>query len=369
MTVEPQVLSTRDLNRATLARQLLLERTTDPVTSVVSRVVGLQAQAAASPFVGLWSRVEGLTRDDVAALVESRELVKATLMRGTLHLATADDYPWLRSTLRPVLTDALASVARNRGGVPDVDALVAATRALLAAGPRSFADITAMLTSLDPQGDAGVLRYAVRTHLPLVQVPTSTRWCFPGNPTWTTAEQWLGRPVDADPDPRGLVRRHLAAFGPGTAADISTWSYLAGPDAVLETMRDELVVHHDASGRELFDVPGAPCPGAGTAAPPRFLPEFDNLLLSHRDRTRFVPDAHRRKVFLPGLRVAATLLVDGVVAGTWAVTRRGRALATLTVTPFATLPVGVRAEVAGEAESLVRFVAPEARDHAVEIPT
>lgn len=367
--VEPQVLTARELNRATLARQLLLGRTTGPVPSVVSHLVGLQAQAAVSPFVSLWSRVEGLSRDDVAALVEARDLLKATLMRGTLHLTAAADYPWLRSTLQPVLTDALTAVAKNRGGVPDIDAMVTAARTLLADGPRSFADITDLLTSMDPEGDAGIMRYAVRTHLPMVQVPTSARWCFPGNPTWTTAEQWLGRPVHAEPDPRALVRRYLTAFGPGSAADVGTWSYLPGVDAVVDSMRDELVVHLDTRGRELFDVPGAPLPGGDVDAPPRFLPEFDNLLLSHVDRTRFVPDSDRKKVYLPGLRVAATLLVDGVVAGTWAVSRRGKALATLTVTPFRTLPRRVGAEVVVEAERLVRFVVPDVRDHAVEVAT
>lgn len=364
-----RALTLRDLNRATLARQHLAARTADPVATVVGHLVGLQAQTSMAPFVGLWTRVEGLTRDGVAAPVESRELVKATLMRGTLHLARATDYPVLRSTLQPVLTAALEDVAKGRGGVPDVPALVAAARELLGTRPRSFTEITALLTELVPDGDPGVMRYAVRTHLPLVQVPTSAHWSFPGNPTWALAEEWLGAPVDAEPDDGTLVRRYLAAFGPATAKDVSTWCYLGGLEAVVTSMRDELVVYRDETGRELFDVPGAPLPDGGVDVPPRFLPEFDNLLLSHADRRRFVPEEHRRQVYLPGLRVAATLLVDGFVAGTWKVERQGKKLATLRLVPFSPLPRAVRAAVADEAERLVRFAAPDARGVAVEIAT
>lgn len=367
--MDGRVLTLRDLNRATLARQRLLGRVDEPVGDVVGHLVGLQAQAAISPFVGLWTRVEGVTRDDVARLLATRELVKATLMRGTLHVARAVDYPVLRSTLQPVLTDGLAAVAKNRGGVPDVPALVAAARGLLTGEPRSFKDITALFTELDPDGDAGIMRYAVRTHLPMVQVPTSAQWCFPGNPTWSLADEWLGGPVDADPDAAGLVRRYLAAFGPGTAADVGTWSYLPGLEQVVEAIRDDLVVHRDEKGRELFDVEDAPLPGGEAEAPPRFLPEFDNVLLSHSDRRRLVADEHRKRVFLPGLRVAATVLVDGFVAGTWKVERQGRKLATLTASPFGALDRADRTALVEEAEHLVRFVAPDARDHAVEVAT
>jgi len=363
------VLTRRGLNRATLARQHLLARTGDDVATVVGHLVGLQAQAAMAPFVGLWTRIKDLTRDDVAAPIGSREIVKATLMRGTLHLARAADYPVLRSTLQPVLTAALEDVASRRGGVPDVPALVTAARELLATPPRSFTEITARLTELEPDGDPGVMRYAVRTHLPLVQVPTSAPWCFPGNPVWSLADDWLGGATEAPPDGAALVRRYLAAFGPATAKDVATWCYLRDLDAVVAALRDELVVHRDEKGTELFDVQGAPLPDDDADAPPRFLPEFDNLLLSHTDRRRFVPEEHRKRVFLPGLRVAATLLVDGSVAGTWTVERQGKKLATLRLSPFSPLPRATRAAVLDEAEPLVRFAAPDARAVAVEVAT
>jgi len=359
-----RILTLRDLNRAALARQLLLERATLPVTDALERLVGLQAQLASAPFVGLWTRLRDFTRDDLAGLIAARAVVKATLMRSTLHLVTTDDYLRLRATLQPVLTSAFETIAKGRGAAVDVEHVVAAARAFLTEKPRTFAEISAMLTALQPDADLGAMRYGVRTHLPLIQVPIAGGWSYPGNPQFALAETWLGRPIPTEDHFRELVLRYLGAFGPATVTDLQTWSGLGKLKDALEKLKPELVVYRDDHKRELLDLPGAPLPDADTPAPERFLPEFDNLLLSHTKRTRVIADAHRKQVYLPGLRVAATILVDGFVRGVWKVETVKRA-ATLLIEPLEPLTPANRAALAEEGERLVRFVEPEAKSHAV----
>ncbi len=217
-------LTIRGLNRATLARQHLLERATLPVADALTELAGRQAQQAAAPYVGLWTRLAGFERDHLAEVITDRSIVKATMMRATLHLVTAVDYLRWRTTLQPVLTAAAEAIARQRDATLDTDRLLGLTRAYLADGPRTFAEITTMLEEALPDGDVRANRYAVRTHLPLVQVPTDTRWSYPGNPAFTLAETWLGQPVDPAPDRPGLIRRYLRAFGPAALTDLQTWS-------------------------------------------------------------------------------------------------------------------------------------------------
>jgi hypothetical protein len=248
--------------------------------------------------------------------------------------------------------------------------MVAAARAFMQTEPRSFAELTTLLTDLVPDGDPGAMRYAVRTHLPLVQVPTETRWSYPGNPRFTLAETWLDTPLpdhgQADQRLPDLVKRYLAGFGPASVNDMQTWSYLADLQPVFDGLRPNLVVYRDERGRELFDLgsPTVEIEPADAPAPVRFLPEFDNLLLAHQDRTRFVPNAVRARVYLPGLRVAATVLIDGFVAGTWS-TALAKRDATLEVVLFESPGRSVRAAVEEEAERLVRFVEPDAKTFAV----
>ncbi|MCC6801463.1 MAG: AlkZ family DNA glycosylase, partial [Anaerolineae bacterium] len=214
-----------------------------------------------------------------------------------------------------------------------------------------------------PDIDIGSIRYTVRTHLPLVQVPVATGWSYPGSPQFTLADAWLGKPVDDANDLPRLVRRYLAAFGPARVTDIQTWSGLKLKGA-LDTIKPELVTYRDEQGGELLDLPDAPLPDADTPAPERFLPEFDNLLLSHSNRTRVVADAYRSKVYLPGLRVAATILVDGFVRGAWKV-EKAKGAAALAIEPFTALTAANRAALKAEGKRLVRFIEPEAKTHAV----
>ena len=355
-----RVLTLRELNRATLARQLLLQRAQTSVPEAIERLVGLQAQQAAPPYVGLWTRVQSFRRDDLATLIENRSVVKATLMRSTLHLFTAADYLRLRATLQPVLTSAWEAIFKELKGNFDLDKLLDVARPYIAEEPRSFADITTKLLDAMPGFEAGALRYGVRTHLPLIQVPIRKQWSYPGNPQFTLAESWLGTPIPTQADMRMLTLRYLAAFGPARVTDMQTWSGLPKLKQNFEALRSELVTYRDEQGVELFDLPTIELPPAETPAPARFLPEFDNVLLSHSNRTRVVADAYKSKVYLPGLRVAATVLVDGFVAGVWRV-EKTKGDAALTVEPFVPLDAATRQDLQEEGETLVRFLEGDAK--------
>jgi hypothetical protein len=197
-------------------------------------------------------------------------------------------------------------------------------------------------------------------------VPTADRWAFPTQAKFALAEDWLDRPIADDPSPDALVLRYLAAFGPATAADVQTWSGLQGMKAVLDGLRPQLATFRDEHGRELFDLPDAPRPDADVPAPPRFLPEFDNLVLAHADRTRVLADEHRGVVVTKNLRVRSTFLWDGVVRGTWEIKRK-RVAATLHLAPFEPLPKGAADALAAEGEALLRFVEEDAGTFDVQL--
>ncbi len=360
-----RILALREINRATLARQLLLERSSMVATAAVERLVGMQAQLASAPYVGLWTRLTDFSRGDLAGAIERREVVKVSLMRATLHLASAADYLHFRTTLSPVLEGAAESITKNREPI-DAERVLRVARAYISEAPRTFAEISAMLLEDMPDKDVGAMRYTVRTHIPMVQVPVSSGWSYPAKPAFTIAEDWLGKPFDTEARLPELIKRYLAAFGPATTADMQTWSFLKLPElkAAVETLRSELVTYRDPKKRELFDLLDMPLPDGDAPAPIRFLPEFDNLVLSHKDRTRVVAEEHRKKVYLPGLRVAATILVDGFVGAVWTVAK-AKGVATLTVEPLVALTKAQRSEIAEEGERLVRFVEPEAKDYTV----
>lgn len=361
-----RILTLRELNRTILARQMLVSRTSGSAPEAVSRLVGLQAQSAMAPFVGLWTRVENLSREEVAGLIEDRTILKATMMRGTLHLLTAADYLEFRSTLQPVFDAALAGILKGRADGLDVPKLLAAAKPFLAESPRSFAELTRMAEKLLPGTDPGAMRYTIRMRLPLVQVPVAKGWSFPGNPKYALAESWLGRTVPPGDRFKELVLRYLSAFGPASAADLQTWSGL-GKER-MEALRPELKTYRDEKGKELFDRPDLHIEDPDHPAPERFLPEYDNLLLSHANRTRVIADEHRSKVYIPVLRVRSTILVDGFVAGTWKV-EKSKGTATLIVEPFAKLSRSSRTALSEEGEMLVRFVGYDAKLHEVRFET
>ena len=364
-------LTRADLGRATLARQMLLERSSCDVVEAVERLAGMQAQEPKHPFAGLWTRLGGFSEADLRTALRERAVVRATLMRSTLHLMSAADYVALRMALQPPASVALRVLGARAEGL-DLEKVLPAARKLLEQGPLTFDEIRRGLHERFPGVNDRALGYAVRTLVPLVMVPDDeARWGFGRSVAFTLAEQWLDEPLveDVDRAARALVRRYLGAFGPGSAKDVQAWSGAGGVTAVLDAMRSELEVFTDEGGRrELFDLPGAPRPGADVEAPPRLLPEFDNLVLAWDDRSRVIADEHRPRVTTKNLRVRATFLVDGAVAGTWTIAVKRR-VATLTLEPFGprAVPRRARRDLEAEAERLLRLVEPEARDHAVAL--
>lgn len=353
-------ISQRGLNRALLARQMLLKKEGVPTVEALERLVGLQAQQARPPFVGLWSRVEGFRREDLKSLVEERQAIRGTMMRCTLHLLSRRDFVAFRPVLQPVLTGAMRSILGARAGTFDLQEILEIAAGMFRQQPRTFTEIRQALIEHYPEADERAMGYAVRTHLPLVIVPNEHDWSFRADPLFTLAEEWLGQPLPDQECPREIVRRYLAAFGPATPADVQAWSGLRGLAPVLKALRPELATFRDERGRELFDLPEAPRPHEETPAPARFIAEFDNLILSHADRTRVIADEYRPPVMGKNAVIRATVLTDGFIAGMWRVTRSGKR-ATLTVEEFAPLPSSAREELAAEAESLVSFVEPEAQ--------
>jgi len=318
----PPVLSRRALNRALLARQHLLERVEWPASEMIEGLVGMQSQAPLAPYVGLWTRISGFAPPELAQLMSDRAAVRASLMRYTLHLVTARDYLAMRPILAPLLAQRfrVSPFRRNLVGV-DLDELARLARALIEERPRTAADLGSGLAERWPGRDPQSLSAAVGHLLPLVQLPPRGVWATGGLPTWGLAEAWLGEAVGTDPSPDRLVLRYLGAFGPASINDIQNWSGLSRLAEVVERQRGQLVLFHDERGRELFDLPDAPRPDEDTPAPPRFVPEYDNLLLGHKDRTRVI-DAHHSTPLFPGTGgVLGSVLLDGRFAGGWRISR------------------------------------------------
>jgi len=350
------VLGPRALNRALLARQMLLERGPLPAAEAIERLAGMQAQAPAAPYVGLWTRLRDFRPDDLARLLVERRAVRIALMRGTVHLVSARDALTLRPLVQPVFDRDLrvnSTYARGLAGV-DLGALAAHGRALVEERPRTMTELRALLHARWPDRDAASLAYAIRNLVPLVQVPPRGLWGVGGLPTLTSAEAWLGRPLARRPSLRGMVRRYLAAFGPASVMDVQEWSGLTRLGAAVERIRPELRVFRDERGTELFDLPDAPRPDPAALAPPRFLPEYDNLLVSHADRSRVVAEADRGRITVDGREIVGTVLVDGFARGTWKIHRKG-GRSVLAVAPFGRLARAEAAALAEEGERLLGF--------------
>ncbi len=361
-----ETLDLRALNRATLARQLLLARESVTPLAAIERLVGLQAQAPRPPFVGLWTRLKDFKREDLLRLLKQKKVVRATALRGTLHLLSARDFLALRGALQPALDWAMQSLLRERAKGLDVPALTEAATGFFDRQPATFDALRDHLVARYPKGDDRAMGFAVRCCLPLVQVPNDERWGFPSAPPFAVAERWLGEPVDPEQKPHALVLRYLAAFGPATATDAQCWSALRGLKEAFEALRPKLVTFRDDRKRELFDLPRAPRPGPDADAAVRLLPDFDNLVLSHEDRRRVLADAHRSAVVTKNLLVRATFLVDGFVAGTWKVERK-KAAATVVLEPFGALPPKSRRALEEEALRLLEWVEEDAAQRSVRV--
>lgn len=343
-------LTRRALNRATLARQMLLQRERVSALDAIARLAGMQAQVPKPPFIGLWTRIEGFDAAELRALIAKRKVVRATMMRGTIHLATAKDFLAWRMPLQPMLE----TIGTGIAGYQDVPKLTAAGRKFFDEEPRTFDALRKHLAERYPGENERLMAYVVRMHLPLVLVPDESPWGWAGNAPFAVAETLLAKKVATSTDARELALRYLAAFGPATAADFQTWSGLRTAKAVFEELRSRLVAFEGEKKKtELFDLPDAPRPDEDTPAPVRFLPEYDNLLLAHADRSRVVADAHRKRIATNNLRIVGTFLVDGVVAGTWsAPKKKGQKLE---LEPFVKLDRAAKKALDEEAETLGGF--------------
>ena len=311
------VLSRRELNRALLQRQQLLRRETGSVAELVERLVGLQAQAPLAAYVALWSRLEDFAPAELSELMTERRAVRASLMRATIHLVTADDCLLLWRLVHPVADRGLRGAFGKRLAGADLDAVVAYGTDLLSREPYSRSRLRDVLGERWPDWDATAMAYAVSYLTGTVQVTPRGVWGETGPAALQTIESWLGRSPVADPSIDALVLRYLAAFGPASVADVQQWSGLTKLREVVDRLRPGLRVYADEDGRELFDVPEGPLPDGETPAPVRFLPEYDNVLLSHADRRRVNPAG--RPVPLPPGNGAAmgTVLIDGDYAADW----------------------------------------------------
>jgi winged helix DNA-binding protein len=363
----PDVLTVRALNRATLARQLLLERAALPAADAIERLVGMQAQVPIDPYIGLWTRLVGFRPQELGALITDRKAVRASLMRATIHLVTARDMRRLRPLMEPVIQRMFWTGSPFGRAIKDIDAdaLVAMVRTLIEERPRTRAELRPLLAERWPDHDSDAMS-AIGYLLPVVQVPPRGVWGQSGQATWTTAESWLGRPLDAKPSIDDLVKRYVAGYGPAAVMDIQAWCGLTKLGEVVDRLRPNLRAFRDEEGRELLDLPDAPRPDAETPAPVRFLPEYDNTLLGYKDRTRMIGTEARRRLDSDILGNFSTFLVDGFVAGRWKLARK-RNTATITLEPVVRLSASARASLIDEGDRLVAFLVPDAETRDVRI--
>ena len=360
-------LSRQMLNRTLLARQMLLQRQTRPVVETIEHLVGMQSQVPTNPYVALWSRLTNFGTDELSRMVVERKVVRASLMRATLHLVTARDCLTLYPLLSPVLARTFKNTPFGKGTQHLKPApLLNRARTLLDEQPRTLKDLGALLHQQWPDYEPSHLAQAVHHLLPLVQVPPRGTWGASHKATWATIENWLGRPFDPEPELDALVLRYLAAFGPATAADVSTWSGLTGLREVLTRLRPQLRIFRDERGRELFDIPEAPWPEPDSDAPPRFLPEYDNILLSHADRTRVMSDDNRKRLMTRNAVLPGSFLLDGYLQGTWKI-ERTRNAARLLLRPYSPVPGDQQAALFDEGAQLLALMAADTTERDMEI--
>jgi hypothetical protein len=365
--VTEDVLSDRQLNRATLERQLLLDRASVPVGDAVAHLVGLQAQEPLDPYCALWSRLAGFRPDRLVEPFVGRELVRCVTLRGTIHLVTADDCLGLRHVVQPVLDEELTRHSQHRHQLDGLDLgpVLSFARGLLAE-PRSLKQLKDALAAEFPDLDAPALAYACRNHLVLVQVPPRGVWGKTLQVTYAEATAWLGRPLDTSASVDDLVLRYLAAFGPAATPDIAAWCRLKRMREVVDRLRPCLRTYRDGRGRVLFDLPDKVLPDPDVPAPVRFLPEYDNVLLSHDDRSRVLDKAelgrllavHEGRRHFPG-----AVLVDGRARATWSIELDPEdGAAVLHVDHLGPLAPVTVAAVEAEGTALLGFAAAEATD-------
>jgi hypothetical protein len=336
-----------------LERQLLLRREQMSAAEVVEHLVGMQAQEPKDPYIGLWTRIDGFRPGELEGLIEKREAARLTLMRGTIHLVTARDCLALRPVVQAV-TERIhwtSSPFGRRLGGADPEEVVAAGREILEEKPRTRAEVRDLLAERWPDRDAEAMAHTVAYLLPVLQIPPRGLWSRSGRATLATVETWLGRPLDGDPAPDRAVLRYLGAFGPASVKDVAMWSGLTGVREIVDRLRGELRTFQDEKGVELFDLPDAPLSDPDLPAPVRFLPEYDNVFLSHADRSRIGDPKDRPLLGFGDERFFKMVLIGGFLRAAWRVVD-----ADVVVKPARKLSKRDAAAVEAEGRRLVRFL-------------
>jgi winged helix DNA-binding protein len=347
--VTERVLTARALNRALLARQLLLERSPLPLTRALERVAGLQTQYAPSGYISLWTRLRDFHREELTTALERRRVVQATLMRVTIHTVSARDFPRFATAIRRGRREWWSAQYRHQVEGLDMSAVAARVRKHLAAGPRRASELKELLAS---EGIPAVAWSGLGMWIDMVRVPPSGTWDQRRADLYGLADDWLGKssPTEAQ-SLEHLVRRYLGGFGPASVKDMVSWAGLPVRTLAPVVERMALRRFRDERGGELLDLPRAPLPDPDKPAPVRFLPTWEALLLVHARRTEVLPESYRQLVFNTRTpHSMSTFLVDGMVAGTWR-HEGGR----VRWEPFEPLPRVARREVEDESKRLAAF--------------
>ncbi|MGK3208984.1 winged helix DNA-binding domain-containing protein [Amycolatopsis sp. MEPSY49] len=359
-----ETLSRRALNRATLERQLLLRRVKMSALAAVEHLAGLQAQAPFPPYFALWSRLHGFRPAELSELLESRQVVRIALMRGTVHLVTAADALAWRPVVQVLYERDLKTNTQHASALAglDHDEIASAARELLATSALTG---TALGAELAKRWDvpAASLTHLARGRLPLVQTPPRAIWGKAGQTTYACLDEWVGAPLPA-PSPASLIARYLRAFGPASVADVQAWAGITRLGEVAASM--DLRRYRDPDGRELLDLPELTVPDEDVPAPPRLLGPFDQMILSFADRTRVISDEYRKRVITQNGLVKGTLLVGGQVRGLWEL-RKERKAAVVELSPFEKLPKRDLGMLESAAGRLVEWAEPAAETREVRI--
>ena len=353
----PEILSTRQLNRATLARQMLLERADIGILEATAHLLGMQGQTTNSPYIALWNRLSGFRHEDMTALILDRRLVRAASLRGTLHLHTQRDLIDLRALAQPVLERAWQSSHASHFGYADKGEVIAAGRKLLDEKPMTQGELGNALALGWPDSQPLALAQLIHVHETLVQIPPTRIWGSGHAPVLTRVENWLEGPREGQLNREALVLRYLAAFGPASIADMQAWCGLTRLDASFAALGDKLVTFADKTGRTLFDLPDAPRPDADITAPIRFIPDYDNVYLGYADRQRLLPQGMEGRIFR-GNGYRPQLLVDGTITATWNY-RRAKNTAILEIEPFRPLLKKELRAIETEGNAFLNFALPQ----------
>ena len=357
-------ITLRQLNRTLLARQMLLERCDTSPLAAMERLAGMQSQIPNPPYIGLWTRLAKFQKAELTALLNSREVVRAPWIRSTLHLVSAHDHQRFQSVIQPALARGLRSFFGARARELNIPRLVEIAIPFLEAETPAIGALRDELQRHFPQHNKEAMAYAVRSHLPLLQVPPSGTWGVGTRATYTTATNWLGEAESSDL--AALFRRYLAAFGPASVMDFQTWCGMTRLKAALAPVLKSLVAYQGEDGAQLFDMPDLPLLPEDAPVPVRFLPEYDNILIAHKSRARILPEQHRKKVFISAGRVLGSVLIDGFVGAIWKA-RRDKDAAVMTITPFEAVEPETRAAIEAEGMRLLRFIDEDASDYGIEI--